>query len=146
MDMQSPPNKALCRIRKHFLCHLPEGSNFLVDHRSRPRRQARGDPRCHVRWFCEVHQPRNHGDGAEQVGEEGGGSERVPLHNEDHAIELGDTAFESYDTAECNKLTTVSSVGLIPGPHDIGIQSRGFEPDHALRSSPTQGLFGCGFQ
>ena len=54
-----------------------------------------------------------------EVGEdEHGGSERVPLHFENHTNELGDKAFESYDTAECNKLTTVSPVRLNHGPHD----------------------------
>ena len=58
MDVLSPLKHGLCRTRKHFLCRLPDGSNFLVGQQSRPRRQAHGDPTCSVRWFCGHHQPR----------------------------------------------------------------------------------------
>ena len=43
-------------------------------------------------------------------------------------------------------LTAVSSVRPNPGPHDLVIQPREFDPDHALRSSPARWPFGCGFR
>ena len=100
----------------------------------------------HPRTIGSPHRGPAKARGVVEEQEEHGGSERVLEPSEDRANEVVDTASESSVRAlqEC-MLTSVSSVQA-PWTPRLGIQLRGFDPDHALRSSPMQGLFGCGFR
>ena len=57
--------------------------------------------------------------------------------------EHDDTAFETYDSCPA-RMYVDRSIFCTGSPWipQLGIQSRGFDTDHALCSSPTQALFG----